>query len=291
MAATDTVKAPTDDARSRRSALGSGWLGSWWMVGGFALLMLLVLGWQFLADPSLSAPTRDPAWYTWRAQVILEGDPVRVAEECPNGLFAGGYRVTVPLAGALLQQVVGIDRYTFSAYLMIGIPILTGLALGAALLRSRRDPLVVLTTLLATVALFLTTPYVGYLDNITVLFLLALDDPVRPRGPNVVGGEDGAVPDRHRGGVHASDDVRDLRRRADGGVRFHFLTSRFLGAALRADGPMLMSVGRHDRRPRDVGGRHLGQAGEPRRGRAPAPYTRSSSRTVSWNGCGRSSRS
>ena len=32
----------------------------------------------------------------------------------------------------------------------------------------------VLTTLLATVALFLTTPYVGYLDNITVLFLLAL---------------------------------------------------------------------------------------------------------------------
>jgi hypothetical protein len=61
------------------------------MVGGFALLMLLVLGWKFLADPSLSAPTRDPAWYTWRAQVILESDPLRVAEEWgPNGLFAGG---------------------------------------------------------------------------------------------------------------------------------------------------------------------------------------------------------
>ena len=59
---------------------------------------------------------------------------------------------TVPLAGALLQQVVGIDRYTLSAYLMIGIPILTGLALGAALFRSRRDPLVVLTTLLARAA-------------------------------------------------------------------------------------------------------------------------------------------
>ena len=28
--------------------------------------------------------------------------------------------------------------------------------------------------MLATIALFLTTPYVGYLDNITVLFLLAL---------------------------------------------------------------------------------------------------------------------
>ena len=75
---------------------------------GSPLLLLLVLGWKFLADPSLSAPTRDPAWYTWRAQVVLEGDPVRVVQEWgPDGLFAGGYRVSVPVAGALLQQVVG----------------------------------------------------------------------------------------------------------------------------------------------------------------------------------------
>ena len=122
----------------------------------------------------------------------------------------------------MLQQVVGIDRYTFSAFLMIGIPILTGLALGAAFFRSRRDPLVVLTTLLATVALFLTTPYVGYLDNITVLFLLALMIPFVARGANVVGRADGAVPDRHRGGVHPPHHVRDLRRGADGGVRVPF---------------------------------------------------------------------
>ena len=64
--------------RARRARLV---LGSWWVIGGFAVLMLLVLGWKFLADPSLSAPTRDPAWYTWRAQVILEGDPVRVVQE------------------------------------------------------------------------------------------------------------------------------------------------------------------------------------------------------------------
>ena len=215
------------------------------MIGGFALLMLLVLGWKFLADPSLSAPTRDPAWYTWRAQVILEGDPVRVAQEWgPNGLFAGGYRVTVPLAGALLQQVVGIDRYTFSAYLMIGIPILTGLALGAALFRSRRDPLVVLTTLLATVALFLTTPYVGYLDNITVLFLLSLMIPFVHEARTSWGARTALF----LIGIAAAFThpttcvIFGVVLMAVFG--FHFLTSRFsFGAALRADAPMLMSVG------------------------------------------------
>jgi MFS family permease len=245
MAATDTVKAEADDAPRISSAPGSSWLGSWWVIGGFALLMLLVLGWKFLADPSLSAPTRDPAWYTWRAQVILESDPVRVVEEWgPNGLFAGGYRVTVPLAGALLQRVVGIDRYTFSAFLMIGIPILTGLALGAALFRSRRDPLVVLTTLLATVALFLTTPYVGYLDNITVLFLLALMIPFVHEARTSWGARTALF----LIGIAAAF-THPTTCVIFGAVLmavfgFHFLTSRFsFGAALRADAPMLMSVG------------------------------------------------
>ena len=44
-------------------------LGSAWVIGGVVLVLLLLLGWRFIADPSLSAPTRDPAWYTWRAQV------------------------------------------------------------------------------------------------------------------------------------------------------------------------------------------------------------------------------
>ncbi|CAN5782525.1 hypothetical protein BH18ACT17_BH18ACT17_05100 [soil metagenome] len=247
MAATDTVKAPAGEppAPAPGPAAGSSWLGSWWLIGGFALLMLLVLGWKFLADPSLSAPTRDPAWYTWRAQVILEGDPLRVAEEWgPNGLFAGGYRVTVPLAGALLQQVVGIDRYTFSAYLMIGIPILTGLALGAALFRSRRDPLVVLTTMLSTVALFLTTPYVGYLDNITVLFLLALMIPFVHEARTSWGARTALF----LIGIAAAF-THPTTCVIFGAVLmavfgFHFLTSRFsFGAALRTDAPMLMSVG------------------------------------------------
>ncbi|MGZ8631779.1 MAG: MFS transporter [Actinomycetota bacterium] len=245
MAATDTVKAPAGDPPGIEPGSGSNWLGSWWMVGGFALLMLLVLGWKFLADPSLSAPTRDPAWYTWRAQVILESDPVRVVEEWgPNGLFAGGYRVTVPLAGALLQQVVGIDRYTFSTYLMIGMPILTGLALGAALYRSRRDPLVVLTTILATVGLFLTTPYLGYLDNVTVLFLLSLMVPFVDEARTSWGARTALF----LIGIAAAFThpttcvIFGVVLMAVFG--FHFLTSRFsLGSALRSDGPMLLSVG------------------------------------------------
>ena len=245
MSANDPETAPAADSPSTGRAPGPDVLGSWWVIVGFAGLMLLALGWKFLADPSLSAPTRDPAWYTWRAQVIIDADPVRVAEEWgPNGLFAGGYRVTVPLAGALLQQVVGIDRYSFSAFLMIGIPILTGLAFGAALFRSRRDPLVVLTTLLATVALFLTTPYVGYLDNITVLFLLSLMIPFVHEARESWGARTALF----LIGIAAAF-THPTTCVIFGAVLmavfgFHFLTSRFsLGAALRADGPMLMSVG------------------------------------------------
>jgi len=245
MTSTDTATAPALDEPSTGRGSGPGWLGSWWMIGGFVLLMLLMLGWRFLADPSLSAPTRDPAWYTWRAQVIIDSDPVRVVEEWgPNGLFAGGYRVTVPLAGALLQQVVGIDRYTFSTYLMVGMPILTGLALGAALFRSRRDPLVVLTTLLATVGLFLTTPYVGYLDNVTVLFLLSLMIPFAHEARASWGARTALF----LIGITAAFThpttcvIFGVVLMAVFG--FHFLTSRFsLGAALRSDGPMLMSAG------------------------------------------------
>ena len=170
-----TKKAPVDEHAVPPLERRSDRLGSWWVIVGFALILLLALGWRFVADPSLSAPTRDPAWYTWRAGVIMEDDPGSIAGDWgPDNLFSGGYRVAVPLAGALLQRVAGISSLSFSAFLMLGIPILTGLALGAGAFRSFRDPLVVLLTMLAAAGLFLTTPYVGYLDNITVLFLLSL---------------------------------------------------------------------------------------------------------------------
>jgi Major Facilitator Superfamily len=151
------------------------------------LIVLVAFGWTFLQDPSISAPTRDPAWYTWRSNLIMNDDPGLVAGEwgpliCAEGasstacssMFGGGYRVSVPLYGSILQRVAGIDLFTFSAFMMVGVPALTGLALGAFSWRRYRDPLLFLLVMLATAALFMTTPYVGYLDNLVVLYFLSL---------------------------------------------------------------------------------------------------------------------
>ena len=220
-------------------------LGSWWAIILTALALGLALGWRFLADPSLSAPTRDPAWYTWRAQVILDANPNRVVQEWgPNGLFAAGYRVSVPVMGALLQRVAGIDRYTFSTLFMVGIPVLAGLALAAAFYRSRRDPVVIHMAMLAAVALFLSTPYIGYLDNATVLFLLCLTIPFLHEARTSWGARTALfLIGMAAAFTHPTTCV------IFGGILlsvfgWHFLTSRFsFGSALKADGPMLMSVG------------------------------------------------
>ena len=243
MALTDTerAQAATDDTPPAIESR----LGAWWVIAGLAVLLLVILGWKFMADPSISAPTRDPAWYTWRANVILQSNPVTVAQEWgPAGLFSGGYRITVPLAGALLQRVSGLDQYSFSAFLMIGVPVLTGLALGAGAFRSRRDPLAMLMTMIVSAALFLTTPYVGYLDNITVLFLLGLTFPFLHAARTSWGARTAlfliaiAAAFTHP----TTCVIFGVVLLAIFG--FHFLPSRFsFGSALRADGPMLMSVG------------------------------------------------
>ena len=168
-----------------------------------------------------------------------------------HGLFTGGYRITVPLAGALLQRVVGIDQYSFSALFMIGIPVLTGLALAAAFFRSRRDPLVILMTLLATVAMFLATPYVGYLDNITVLFLLSLMIPFAHAARTSWGARTALFLIAIAAAFTHPTTCVIFGVILLSVFGLHFLTSRFsFGAALRSDGPMLISVrARHDRRP------------------------------------------
>ena len=208
-------------------------------------MLLVILGWKFMADPSISAPTRDPAWYTWRANVILQSSPVSVAQEWgPAGLFSGGYRITVPLAGALLQRVAGLDQYSFSAFLMIGMPVLTGLALGAGAFRSRRDPLAMLMTMIVSAALFLTTPYVGYLDNITVLFLLALTFPFLHAARTSWGARTALFLIAIAAAFTHPTTCVIFGVVLLAVFGFHFLTSRFsFGSALRSDGPMLMSVG------------------------------------------------
>src|SRR5438874_12257764 len=139
---------------------------------------LLAYGWVFLIHPTLVAPTRDPAWYTWRANLLLHATPDSIVKNWgPFGMFSGGYRVTTPVIGALLMRVAGVSRYTFSILFMVGVPILASLAIAAFAYRHRRDPLLFLLTLFAGGALFLTTPYVGYMDNITCLFILGMTLP------------------------------------------------------------------------------------------------------------------
>jgi hypothetical protein len=175
MAVTDAVRA---EARPTPAESSGSLLGRPWVLAGAAVLLLLLFGWPFIQDPTLSAPTRDPAWYTWRTELLMNARPdVIVAEWGPFGMFSGGYRVTVPVAGALLQRVVGVDGVTFTTLLMVVLPVLSGLVLGAFAYRHRRDPLLFLLTLFASAGLFLSTPYIGYLDNQMGLYLLALTLP------------------------------------------------------------------------------------------------------------------
>ncbi len=247
MAATEATKPEHVEAVTQRRSRVN-W-ASPWVVGGFALLLLFLLGYRFLGDPSLSAPTRDPAWYTWRAQVVMESTPGSVAGEWgpiinKSGLFSGGYRVTTLVSGAMLQRVAGIDRYSFSAFLMLGIPVLTGLALGAGAYRSRRDGLVVLLTMLATAALFLTTTYVGYLDNITVLFLLALILPFIGAARTSWGARSAVFLIGIAAAFTHPTTCVLFGATMLAVLVFHFVTSGFrLSEALRRDAPALTSVG------------------------------------------------
>ena len=136
--------------------------------------LLLVFSADFIKDPSRTAATRDPAWYTWRSGVIVQANPGLVPQDWgPFHMFGGGYRVSVPVIGALLQGVGATAQDSFPAIMMILIPILAGLAFGAAAWRSTKSNFLFLLSLLVTGAFYLTTPYVGYLDNVFVLYVLA----------------------------------------------------------------------------------------------------------------------
>ncbi len=238
-----------DDARTepaiRVPEADDGLLGRPWVLVVAALLLLVAFGWTFLQDPTISAPTRDPAWYTWRANVLMHDSPGLIAKEWgPFSMFSGGYRVSVPLFGATLVRVAGIDLYTFSAFMMIGFPILIGLALGAFGYRVHRDRLLFLLVLLATAALFMTTPYVGYLDNITILYVLSAILAFLPPSKTSWGARSalfllGIV----AAFTHPTTCVIfGFSLMAVFGL--HFLTSRFsLGSALKTDGHHLMSIG------------------------------------------------
>lgn len=149
-------------------------LGHWLAFLLTALVLLTLFAWPFLSDQDRVAPTRDPAFYTWRIEALMTEEPARLLEiEGPDGMFAAGYRVTAPVLGALLRQIPEVAQLSSVTFMMVGLPVLTALLLAGFAYRQRRDPLMFHSVAFVAGGLMLTPPFVGYLDNILVLFFLA----------------------------------------------------------------------------------------------------------------------
>ena len=139
-----------------------------------ALLLVLLFGGTFFANPERVAPTKDPAYYTWRTEALISEKPADLlAVEGAFGMFEGGYRVTAPVLGGLLRQVADVAPLRSTVVLMVAIPVLTALLLAGFAYRNRRDPLLWHAVALGSASLMLTPPFVGYLDNVLCLLFLA----------------------------------------------------------------------------------------------------------------------
>jgi hypothetical protein len=139
-----------------------------------AALLLALFGWTFVADSGRVAPTKDPAYYTWHTEMLISDEPASLLEaEGAYEMFAGGYRVSAPVIGGLLREIPGVSSLNTTVLLMVGIPVLTALLLAGFAYRHRRDPLIFHSVAIGVASLYLTPPFVGYLDNILCLMWLA----------------------------------------------------------------------------------------------------------------------
>ena len=111
MARTDTARpveaAPPEDSR--------GILSPQWVLVAAIAIGLLAFGFGFLRDPSISAPTRDPAWYTWRSNLMMHDAPkLLVGDWGPFAMFGGGKAALqrVGAAERALARLAGRDALT-----------------------------------------------------------------------------------------------------------------------------------------------------------------------------------
>jgi len=171
----------TATERAPRSAPSGpdGWLGHPVAYLVTAALLVTIFGWTFFTNPGRVAPTKDPAYYTWRTELLLEESPRTLLEiegpryEGGGGMYSGGYRVTAPVLGGLLRRFVLVGALSTTPFLMVGIPVLTALLLGGFAFQYRRDPLIFHSVAFGAASLYLTPPFVGYLDNLLALFFTA----------------------------------------------------------------------------------------------------------------------
>ncbi|MFN2594524.1 MAG: hypothetical protein ABR579_06520 [Actinomycetota bacterium] len=139
-----------------------------------AAILLVTFGWTFLANAGRVAPTKDPAYYTWRTDGLLALKPsVLLGITGPFNVFSSGYRVSSIVLMGLIRRIAGVGSLQAPSILVVGIPIVTALLLAGFAYRRFRDPLVFHAVALGSASLLLTPPFVGYLDNILCLFFLA----------------------------------------------------------------------------------------------------------------------
>ena len=63
-----------------------------------AVLLLALFGSTFITNPDRVAPTKDPAYYTWRTEALVSEDPGTLLDlQGAFDMFAGGYRVAAPM--------------------------------------------------------------------------------------------------------------------------------------------------------------------------------------------------
>ena len=139
-----------------------------------ALILFALFGATFLTNPDRVAPTKDPAYYTWRTEALMTESPEDVLDsKGPYDYFSSGYRVTAPVTGALMRHLPSVSELHTTVFLMALLPPLTALLLAGFAYRHRRDPLLWHAVAYFSASLFLTPPFVGYLDNVLCLFFLA----------------------------------------------------------------------------------------------------------------------
>jgi hypothetical protein len=139
-----------------------------------ALILLALFGGTFIANPDRVAPTKDPAYYTWRTELLTTETPETFLDtKGPYDYFSSGYRVTAPVTGALLRAIPGVSELKLTISFMVLLPVLTSLLLAGFAYRHRRDPLLWHAVAFFSASLYLTPPFVGYLDNVLCLFFIA----------------------------------------------------------------------------------------------------------------------
>lgn len=138
-----------------------------------AAILLSIFGWTFITQPDRVAPTKDPAYYTWRTEVQMSEEPGTLLEITgPYDVFSGGYRVASSVIGGYLRRIAGVSSLHVTVFLVVALPVLIALLLGGFAFRQRGDPLIFHAVAFASASLLLTPPFVGYLDNVFCLFFL-----------------------------------------------------------------------------------------------------------------------